>query len=67
MAAQWFYVDGFGFEQVSLHEVFLSIPSVRYTDKAEEPGARDKQPRTRKAQCRHRLEKESEVGISQAT
>jgi hypothetical protein len=39
MTAQGLHVDGLGFEQVGLHEVFLSIPSVRYTDKAEDqPG-----------------------------
>ena len=27
-------IDGFGFQQIGLHAVFLSIPSARYTDKA---------------------------------
>ena len=35
MATQGLDIDGFGLEQICLHEVFLSIPSVRYTDKAE--------------------------------
>ena len=32
--AQLLDVDGFGFQQIGLHAVFLSIPSARYTDKA---------------------------------
>ena len=40
MTAQGLHSDGFGFEQIRLHEVFLSIPSVRYTDKAEGPTRR---------------------------
>jgi hypothetical protein len=36
VVTQGFNMDGFGFEQIGLHEVFLSIPSVRYTDKAEQ-------------------------------
>ena len=35
MTAERLHIDGLGFEQIGLHEVFLSIPSVRYTDKAD--------------------------------
>ena len=36
VAAERLDVDGFGFQQIGLHEVlFLSIPSARYTDKAD--------------------------------
>jgi hypothetical protein len=34
VVAQLLDVDGFGFQQIGLHAVFLSIPSARYTDKA---------------------------------
>ncbi len=37
VTAQRFHLNGFGFQQIGLHEVFLSIPSARYTDKAAGP------------------------------
>ena len=37
VTAERFHLDGFGFQQIRLHEVFLSIPSARYTDKAAGP------------------------------
>ena len=62
--AERFDLDGFGFEQIRLHEVFLSIPSVRYTDKAEGPASRGmlctpragdhKQSQWRRVATRHR-------------
>ncbi|MEZ0237594.1 MAG: hypothetical protein ACAH06_05985, partial [Methylophilaceae bacterium] len=33
--AQRLDVDGFGLQQIGLHQVFLSLPSARYTDKAD--------------------------------
>jgi hypothetical protein len=35
VAAKRLHLDGFGFQQRGLHEAFLSIPSARYTDKAD--------------------------------
>ena len=38
VVAQGLHVDGFGFQQIGLHRIlFLSIPSARYTDKADGP------------------------------
>ena len=37
VTAQRFDVDGLGLQQIGLHSKFLSIPSARYTDKADGP------------------------------
>jgi hypothetical protein len=49
VGAELFNLNGFGFEQIRLHALFLSLPPARYTGKAgEEPGTPKGRRRERK-------------------